>query len=109
MCWSFFLPRFEEALLVLHQTEKAYLLMGNENLNKAEKARIPAIPIHIPHFSLQNQPMQQSSSPFDLMKQADFSDNQRIGILAGKFLPVNMRIIFIEPRNGNVRRIKPIN
>lgn len=58
--------------------------MGNENLNKAEKARIPAIPIHIPHFSLQNQPMQQSSSPFDLMKQADFSDNQRIGIIGWK-------------------------
>ncbi len=29
------LPRFEEALLVLHKDGKAYLVLGNENLNKS--------------------------------------------------------------------------
>lgn len=79
-----FLPRFEEALLVLHKTGNTYLLMGNENLNKAEKARIPATPIHVPHFSLPNQPMSPGSSLFHLIKQARISKNQRIGIVGWK-------------------------
>ncbi len=35
-----FLPRFEEALLILHSCGKAYMVLGNENLNKASKSRI---------------------------------------------------------------------
>ena len=30
-----FLPRFEEALLILHANGKAFMVLGNENLNKA--------------------------------------------------------------------------
>lgn len=41
-----FLPRFEEALLVMHQDGCNYMLMGNENLNKVEHARINAEAIH---------------------------------------------------------------
>ncbi|MFR5077960.1 MAG: hypothetical protein ACLTDX_07970 [[Clostridium] innocuum] len=38
-----FLPRFEEALLILHANGKAFMVLGNENLNKAGKARIEAV------------------------------------------------------------------
>lgn len=41
-----FLPRFEEALLILHKDGSAQLVLGNENLNKASKSRIKADPIH---------------------------------------------------------------
>lgn len=34
-----FLPRFEEALLVLNSNGNHYMVLGNENLNKASKAR----------------------------------------------------------------------
>ena len=37
-----FLPRFEEALLVLHADGQAFMVMGNENLNKVPSARIKA-------------------------------------------------------------------
>lgn len=50
-----FLPRFEEALLVFHKDQKAYLVMGNENLNKVSKARLQCKAIHAPYFSLPNQ------------------------------------------------------
>ena len=50
-----FLPRFEEALLVFHKDQKAYLVMGNENLNKVSKARLQCEAIHAPYFSLPNQ------------------------------------------------------
>lgn len=52
-----FLPRFEEALLILNTNGNHYMVLGNENLNKASKARIKATPIHCPYFSLPNQPM----------------------------------------------------
>ena len=48
-----FLPRFEEAILVLHQTGEAYLLLGNENLNKAKYSRIPVHALHTPFFHYQ--------------------------------------------------------
>ena len=47
-----FLPRFEEALLVVHKNGTAYLLLGNENLNKAGISRIKAKAVHVPYFSL---------------------------------------------------------
>ena len=37
-----FLPRFEEAVLILNQDESCALILGNENLNKGCKARIQA-------------------------------------------------------------------
>ncbi|MCR5228688.1 MAG: M24 family metallopeptidase [Solobacterium sp.] len=52
-----FLPRFEEALLVLHSSAKAYLVLGNENLNKAGKSRIEAEAVLASCFSLPDQPM----------------------------------------------------
>ena len=43
-----FLPRFEEALLVLNRDGHHAMLMGNENLNKVSCARIKAQAVHVP-------------------------------------------------------------
>ena len=80
-----FLPRFEEALLILHANGKAFMVLGNENLNKAGKARIEAVPIHMPHFSLPNQPMQTEKSVAQILASCELED-------AG-ILPAMRRII----------------
>lgn len=79
-----FLPRFEEALLVLHKNGVAYLVLGNENLNKASKARIAVTPVHMPHFSLPNQPMETSKSVIEILKETALEDSKRIGFVGWK-------------------------
>lgn len=78
-----FLPRFEEALLVLHKDQKAFLVMGNENLNKVSKARISSQAIHAPYFSLPNQPMKNTKCFKDIIKETDI-ENKRIGVVGWK-------------------------
>ncbi|MBM9832682.1 aminopeptidase P family N-terminal domain-containing protein, partial [Enterococcus faecalis] len=78
-----FLPRFEEALLVLHATGEAYLILGNENLNKASKARIKNIPIHMPFFSLPNQPMNDRTVE-EILGQSGIDNAKTIGIVGWK-------------------------
>lgn len=79
-----FLPRFEEALLVLHSNGKAFLALGNENLNKAEKSRINAEAIHIPHFSLPNQPMNTNNTIVELLKKTKIDKAKKIGLVGWK-------------------------
>ncbi len=45
-----FLPRFEEALLVIHRRDPAFMLLGNENMKMSGHSRIPAQAIHVPDF-----------------------------------------------------------
>lgn len=79
-----FLPRFEEALLVLHSNGQNYMVMGNENLNKVPFSRVKATPVHAPCFSLPNQPMEGGKSVLDILKEAGISGNARIGIVGWK-------------------------
>lgn len=79
-----FLPRFEEALLVLHKNGKAYLLLGNENLGKAVHARIQAEAIHVPHFSLPNQPMKDDADFCSYLSAAGLRKGMRTGIVGWK-------------------------
>ena len=78
-----FLPRFEESLLVLHENGKAYLVLGNENLNKASKSRIEAEPVLASYFSLPNQPMQNEESFADILKKTGI-EGKRVGIAGWK-------------------------
>ncbi|MFV0479403.1 MAG: M24 family metallopeptidase [Anaerorhabdus sp.] len=78
-----FLPRFEEALLVLHNSGEAYLVLGNENLNKSSKARIKNIPIHAPHFSLPNQPMDTNETFTEILRKTQI-EGKKIGIVGWK-------------------------
>ena len=79
-----FLPRFEEALLILHANGKAFMVLGNENLNKAGKARIEAVSIHMPHFSLPNQPMQTEKSVAQILASCELEDAEKIGLIGWK-------------------------
>ena len=78
-----FLPRFEEALLVLHADGTAHLVLGNENLNKAGKARLAAEPVHAPHFSLPNQPMRTELSFREILAQTGLA-GRRVGVAGWK-------------------------
>ena len=79
-----FLPRFEEAVLVLHQDKTAYLLLGNENAKMASYARLTAKPIHVPFFSLPNQPMEDDRNLTDYLREAGVRQGKKIGIAGWK-------------------------
>ncbi|MBX8936945.1 Xaa-Pro peptidase family protein [Enterococcus gilvus] len=79
-----FVPRFEEALLVIHQSGEAYLVLGNENLNKVPFARIAATAVHLPHFSLPNQPMETTLSVSAILKQTKLEQAASIGLIGWK-------------------------
>ena len=53
-----FIPRFEEACLVLHKNGDCYLLLGNEVLGMSKHSRIKNTPLHVPQFSLPDQPLE---------------------------------------------------
>lgn len=79
-----FIPRFEEALLVLHQDGEAVLVLGNENLKLAAHARLENRVVHAPWFSLPNQPMTNAASLPDTLRLAGMADKKRIGVAGWK-------------------------
>ncbi|MDQ0362285.1 M24 family metallopeptidase [Breznakia pachnodae] len=79
-----FLPRFEEAMLVLHVSGDAYMVLGNENLNKASKARIDVKAVHMPHFSLPDQPMDTDKTVSQILSQCNINQAKKIGIIGWK-------------------------
>lgn len=79
-----FFTRFEEALLVLNSDGTAAMMLGNENLNKCSKARISAEPVHVPLFSLPNQPNRTDCTFSDLLRQAGVAPGKRVGIVGWK-------------------------
>lgn len=79
-----FIPRFEEALLVLHQDGEAVLVLGNENLKLAGYARLDNRVIHAPWFSLPNQPMETSKALTQLLQDAGVIAEKRIGLTGWK-------------------------
>lgn len=79
-----FIPRFEEALLAIELSGSAKLFLGNENLRLARFSRIKAEAVHIPHFSLPNQPMANEKSFKELMREAIDFTNKKIGVAGWK-------------------------
>lgn len=79
-----FIPRFEEALLVLHQDGEAVLVLGNENLKLAAHARLENRVVHAPWFSLPNQPMTNTTSLPQTLRLAGLDNKQRIGVAGWK-------------------------
>lgn len=79
-----FLPRFEEAILVLHQDGTAYLLLGNENTKMVRYSRIPAELIHVPFFSLPNQPMTGEREMAEYFREAGLCEGQKVGLVGWK-------------------------
>lgn len=85
-----FLPRFEEALLVLHKSGEAHLVLGNENLNKSNKARIAVSAIHMPHLSLPNQPMRTEKTIEEILQESHIQNSSRIGLVGWKNFTSNL-------------------
>ena len=79
-----FLPRFEESLLVLFQDGSAKLVLGNENLNKPGKSLIPVQAVHMPHFSLPNQPMKTENDVCGILSETGIQNCGNIGIVGWK-------------------------
>ena len=79
-----FEPRFEEALLVLHRTGKAFLLLGNESLRMGAYSRLENTVIHVPHFSLPNQPMEPQVPFAQLLADAGLCPGMHAGIAGWK-------------------------
>ena len=78
-----FVTRFEEALLVLHKEGNAYLVLGNENENKASKSRIKAEGILASYFSLPNQPMQNPEGLTDILRKTGI-EGKKVGVAGWK-------------------------
>lgn len=79
-----FEPRFEEAVLVLHRDGTAYLMLGNESLRMGNYCRLKNTVIHVPHFSLPNQPMETTFTLTELFEKAGISHGMKTGIVGWK-------------------------
>ncbi|MCS2153055.1 M24 family metallopeptidase [Scandinavium goeteborgense] len=79
-----FIPRFEEALLVLHQDGEAGLVLGNENLKLAPHARLKNRVLHAPWFSLPNQPMDTVQPLHEVLQSAGINGDKTLGLAGWK-------------------------
>ena len=79
-----FIPRFEEALLILKQDHKIYYLLGNENLKMSQYTRLPGHVIHVPSFSLPNQPMESEIALDAIFERQGLNQANRIGLVGWK-------------------------
>lgn len=79
-----YFPRFEEALLIVNIDGSMTLLLGNENLNKASKARIGAKAVHVSLFSLPNQPNRTDRTFRELLLEAGVAPGNRVGLVGWK-------------------------
>lgn len=79
-----FEPRFEEAVLVLKQDGQAALMLGNENRRMGEHSIIRASVVHVPYFSLPNQPMGNEKDMAGLFGEAGIEDGMTVGVAGWK-------------------------
>ncbi|GAB2318099.1 M24 family metallopeptidase [Alkalibacterium sp. s-m-22] len=82
-----FIPRFEEALLVLNQDGSATLILGNENINKAPHARLKAVGRKCALFSLPNQPMGELDDLTAVLQETDIDTSSQVGLVGWKLIP----------------------
>lgn len=81
-----FIPRFEEALLVLHRTGRACMILGNENLDKCRRSRIDAEPLLFSGFSLPNQPDDSADALDGLLRKAGLAPDESVGVVGWKLM-----------------------
>lgn len=79
-----FIPRFEEALLIVKSNGQAFLLLGNENVKMATHARLKNTVIHVPYFSLPNQPMDGERLLEDILTEVGLDQVDKIGVAGWK-------------------------
>lgn len=93
-----FIPRFEEALLVVNQQGELAYIMGNENLKLVPFARNPGRCLHAPLFSLPNQPMSGETSLSRLLSQAGIVAGARTGLVGWKLFSPAQQTLFDLPQ-----------
>ncbi len=79
-----FEPRFEEACLAVHADGRAWVLLGNECLKMHQYSRIAVSPVHVPYFSLPNQPMEGEQRMADCLRAAGIADGMKLGLAGWK-------------------------
>lgn len=79
-----FVTRFEEGLLVLHQTGEAFLILGNENTKMVNYSRISAQLIHTSFFSLPDQPMAEEQPLSVIFEKAGLQSTAKVGLVGWK-------------------------
>ncbi len=79
-----FIPRFEEALLVVNRDGELSYIMGNENLKLVPHARNPGQCLHSPLFSLPNQPMDNDTPLETLLSSCGISADGKTGVVGWK-------------------------
>ncbi|GAB2482023.1 M24 family metallopeptidase [Alkalibacterium psychrotolerans] len=82
-----FIPRFEEALLVVNGDGSSTLILGNENFNKVKHARIQAVGKKCSLFSLPNQPMGDLSELSSILKETELDNSKEVGVAGWKLIP----------------------
>ncbi|MGG5314562.1 M24 family metallopeptidase [Enterococcus sp. AZ072] len=85
-----FYPRFEEGLLIIHQTGEAALVLGNENLKMSKYTRIDAKLYHTPYFSLPNQPMDNERPISEIFTEIGLGEAKKIGVAGWKMFTPKM-------------------
>lgn len=79
-----FEPRFEEAVLVLGQDGHGVMMLGNENMKMCAHSTMEAEPLHVPYFSLPNQPMGNKTDMAGLFAQAGIRNGMTVGVAGWK-------------------------
>lgn len=82
-----FIPRFEEALLVLNINGTSTLILGNENYNKAQYSRIKSVSKKCPIFSLPNQPMESFETLESIFTETSMDASELVGLAGWKLIP----------------------
>ncbi|GEK92091.1 M24 family metallopeptidase [Alkalibacterium kapii] len=85
-----FLTRFEEGLLILHDDGKVYYLLGNENLKLIDHARLEGELIHVPHFSLPDQPMDPEKPFGEWLDESVIKTDKKVGVAGWKLFTGRM-------------------
>ena len=84
-----FIPRFEEALLVVNVSGELSYIMGNENLKLVPCARNAGKCLHTPLFSLPNQPMAGDVPLSGLLASCGIAAAANVGVVGWKLFSGN--------------------
>lgn len=79
-------PRFEEALLILSKSGKAYTLLGNECQGLYKYSRIPSEGILCQAFSLPNQPIDQHRDLEQVFRTIGIKESHCVGLVGWKLI-----------------------
>ncbi len=79
-----FEPRFEEAMLILFRDGSSCLMLGNENLKMGRYSYCGDNVVHIPYFSLPNQPMSPDRKVDDYFRDAGITSDMHVGLVGWK-------------------------